>query len=218
MGSKSVTSSQTKRKCVVIQDRSRLFRESLALLLESADPIHVSAVVPDDEALRSHSLCEPIDAIVFEADGVPWDVLGLASDIGGSATGRALVGTYRRSGHGRPMIPSVKLVPRTASGKVFVVSILGGSGDGDPDASPQPSAPVHAAGQLTQRELQVLALISGGSTTQQIADRLGISIKTVENRRQSLFTKLGVQNQSHAVAVAMRAGLLGHSPAPHGSR
>ena len=57
--------------------------------------------------------------------------------------------------------------------------------------------------------LQVLALISGGSTTSQIAERLGISAKTVENRRQALFAKLGVQNQSHAVAVAMRTGLLG---------
>jgi len=65
---------------------------------------------------------------------------------------------------------------------------------------------------LTKREMQVLALISGGLTTQQIAERLGISAKTVESRRQALFAKLGVQSQSHAVSVAIRAGFLGNRP------
>ncbi len=208
--------SQTNGRFVAIQDRSRLFRESLALLLESTNLIHVSAVVPDDVALRSQWACDPIDAVVFEADCVPWDVLGLVADIGGTPAGVALVATYRGSGHGRPMIPSAMLVPRNAPGEVFVASVLGSGGE-DPEMRQATSA-VQEAGQLTRRELQVLALISGGSTTPQIADRLGISIKTVENRRQSLFTKLGVQNQSGAVAVAMRTGLLGSSSAPRGPR
>jgi len=62
----------------------------------------------------------------------------------------------------------------------------------------------------------VLALISAGLTTAQIAIRMGISRKTVENRRQSLFAKLGVQNQSHAIAVAIRTGVLGSAPVARG--
>lgn len=206
--------SQTDGKFVAVQDRSRLFRESLALLLESTNRIHVSAVA-DDEALRSRCACDRIDAVIFEAEGVTWDVVGLAATIGGSATGAALVGTYRNRGHGRPMIPSATLVSRNAPSELFVASVLGGSGGEDPEMR-QASSPVHRTGQLTRRELQVLALICGGSTTPQIADRLGISVKTVENRRQSLFTKLGVQSQSGAVAVAMRTGLLGSSSVPNG--
>ena len=67
---------------------------------------------------------------------------------------------------------------------------------------------------LTTRELQVLALISGGLTSPQIAERMGISAKTVESKRQALFAKLGVQNQSAAVAAAIRRGLLG-AGSPH---
>jgi DNA-binding CsgD family transcriptional regulator len=37
---------------------------------------------------------------------------------------------------------------------------------------------------------------------------MGISPKTVENHKQRIFAKLGVQNQAHAVAVAMRSGLV----------
>jgi len=54
----------------------------------------------------------------------------------------------------------------------------------------------------------VLTGISVGCTTQRVAAALGISPKTVENHKQRIFAKLGVQNQAHAVAVASRRGLL----------
>jgi DNA-binding CsgD family transcriptional regulator len=38
--------------------------------------------------------------------------------------------------------------------------------------------------------------------------QMGISPKTVENHKQRIFSKLGVQNQAHAVAVAVRQGLV----------
>jgi DNA-binding CsgD family transcriptional regulator len=37
---------------------------------------------------------------------------------------------------------------------------------------------------------------------------LNISPKTVENHKQRIFRKLGVQNQAHAISVAMRSGLM----------
>ena len=55
----------------------------------------------------------------------------------------------------------------------------------------------------------MLVLISAGLTSATIASRLGISIKTVESRRQTLYSKLGVQNQPAAVAIAIRKGLIG---------
>ncbi len=61
---------------------------------------------------------------------------------------------------------------------------------------------------LTGRELDVLRLVAAGMTTGEIGPRLGISPKTVENHKQRLFAKLGVQNQAHAVSIAMRAGLI----------
>jgi DNA-binding CsgD family transcriptional regulator len=37
---------------------------------------------------------------------------------------------------------------------------------------------------------------------------LEISHKTVENHKQRIFGKLGVQNQAHAVSVAIRTGVM----------
>ena len=60
---------------------------------------------------------------------------------------------------------------------------------------------------LTAREIEVLGCVGRGITSREISDLLGISRKTVENYKQRSFQKLGVQNQAHAVSVAMRRGL-----------
>src|SRR5438309_1811715 len=63
-------------------------------------------------------------------------------------------------------------------------------------------------------ERQVIAHVSAGLTASQIASELRISTKTVENHKQRVFRKLGVQSQSHAVSVALRLGLLGPAREP----
>ncbi|HEX3622828.1 MAG TPA: response regulator transcription factor [Acidimicrobiales bacterium] len=70
-------------------------------------------------------------------------------------------------------------------------------------AAPSPSSPT-----LTGRELEVLSLVGAGLTSVAISSRLNISHKTVENHKQRIFAKLDVQNQAHAVSVAMRTGML----------
>jgi len=64
---------------------------------------------------------------------------------------------------------------------------------------------------LTRRELDILNLVRGGLTTAGIAAELGISTKTIENHKQRIYAKLGVQSQSHAVAIAVQEGLLSKS-------
>src|ERR1044072_8604280 len=51
-------------------------------------------------------------------------------------------------------------------------------------------------------------MVAAGHPTREIALRLGISAKTVENHKHRIFSKLGVHNQAHAVSIAMRAGIL----------
>jgi DNA-binding NarL/FixJ family response regulator len=58
---------------------------------------------------------------------------------------------------------------------------------------------------LSSRETDVLSLVADGLTVREIAERLGVSNRTVEGHKQRAFAKLGVQNQSHAVSVAMRS-------------
>jgi DNA-binding NarL/FixJ family response regulator len=62
---------------------------------------------------------------------------------------------------------------------------------------------------LTPRQIEVVQLIARGFTSQEIAGELGVRPKTVENYKQRVFIRLGVQNQAHAVARCTRMGLVG---------
>ena len=63
-------------------------------------------------------------------------------------------------------------------------------------------------GELSERELEVLRLISLGLSTAQIAKAMGRSVKTVEWHRVSLGDKLGVTNRVELARIAIRAGLV----------
>jgi two-component system, NarL family, response regulator NreC len=61
---------------------------------------------------------------------------------------------------------------------------------------------------LTAREREVLQLAAEGKTSTEIAARLHISHRTVENHRSHLMQKLGLQNQSELVRYALERGML----------
>lgn len=61
--------------------------------------------------------------------------------------------------------------------------------------------------ELTQREREILALISQHLTNPHIAERLGLSQKTVRNHVSSIFTKLQVADRAQAIILAREAGL-----------
>jgi DNA-binding NarL/FixJ family response regulator len=65
-----------------------------------------------------------------------------------------------------------------------------------------------ATGGLTERELQVLALLATGTTNRAIAAELVISEKTVARHVSNIFTKLGVSSRSAATAYAYEHGLV----------
>jgi DNA-binding NarL/FixJ family response regulator len=61
--------------------------------------------------------------------------------------------------------------------------------------------------QLTPRELEILDLVATGRPTAEIADRLGLSAKTVGNNVSSILAKLGLADRAQAAVVARDAGL-----------
>jgi two-component system nitrate/nitrite response regulator NarL len=62
--------------------------------------------------------------------------------------------------------------------------------------------------ELTEREHQVLELISAGLSAPQIAERIHLSTTTVKSHLHTLYEKLGVSDRAAAVAEGMRRGLL----------
>jgi DNA-binding NarL/FixJ family response regulator len=65
-----------------------------------------------------------------------------------------------------------------------------------------------ATDHLTGREREVLAQVAAGATSKEVARRLGLSPKTIENHRGRILEKLGVATTGAAVIVALREGLL----------
>lgn len=60
---------------------------------------------------------------------------------------------------------------------------------------------------LTQRERQILELISKGLTNKQMANALFISVKTVETHRARVIAKLGLRSTAELVRYAIRKGI-----------
>jgi two-component system response regulator NreC len=65
---------------------------------------------------------------------------------------------------------------------------------------------------LTPREREVLKLIAGGHSNREIAERLVISVNTVEVHRTRLMRKLDLHKRADLVKYAIRSGLIDLNP------
>ncbi|HZP81624.1 MAG TPA: helix-turn-helix transcriptional regulator [Chthonomonadaceae bacterium] len=72
------------------------------------------------------------------------------------------------------------------------------------DNTPLPSASV----KVSRREIEVLRLVSAGKTSQQIADLLFVSKRTVDFHLQNLYEKLNASNRVQALCRALQLGIL----------
>ena len=61
---------------------------------------------------------------------------------------------------------------------------------------------------LTGREREVLTLLAQGLYLDEIAGRLGIGSETVRTHVRKASDRLGAANRTHAVAIAIRRGLI----------
>ncbi|MFC7786261.1 MULTISPECIES: response regulator transcription factor [unclassified Rossellomorea] len=66
----------------------------------------------------------------------------------------------------------------------------------------------HPHEELTNRELEILLLMTQGKTNQEIADELFIALKTVKTHVSNILSKLGVQDRTQAVIYAFKHDLV----------
>lgn len=67
----------------------------------------------------------------------------------------------------------------------------------------------HSGGDsLTPREIEVLELVAAGNSNKIVADRLEIAEDTVKSHIRSILDKLGANDRTHAVTIALRRGFL----------
>lgn len=73
------------------------------------------------------------------------------------------------------------------------------------------------AKRLTNREMEVLRLITTGKTSKEVAGRLSLSVETVRSYRKSMMRKLGVRNVASLIHVAFEEGITHWTKAGSGS-
>lgn len=73
------------------------------------------------------------------------------------------------------------------------------------------SKPVVASNTLSEREIQILEMVSTGATNKSISKELFLSVRTVEAHVHKIFQKLGVSSRTEAVTQAIREKLIQNS-------
>lgn len=168
--------------------------------VDRADVALIIADTVDDQTVRV------LGAV--QRDGCPRVVL-LVTDIDSTGVGAAVqagaVGILRRSAATREGLLSAIRAAAAGEG-VLPPDLLGGllrqvHGEVLPASGPAHAVP-------SGRELQVLRLLSEGCDTREIARRLSYSERTVKNIIQDVTRRFGLRNRSHAVAYALRRGLI----------
>ena len=61
---------------------------------------------------------------------------------------------------------------------------------------------------LTEREIDVLRQIASGNANKIVADKLSISEETVKSHVKSILSKLGANDRTHAVTIAIKRGII----------
>lgn len=205
---------------VLIAEDHKLVREGLRALLRRETDIQVVAEASDGlEAVRQAAASLP-DLVVMDAGlpglsgieatrrlkaaqpSLPVLILSMHDDaktvdqaLRAGARGYILKGLgvadlcqAIRTVHRGEIYLSPRLAERTLPG--FLSS---GAGPKDP---------------LSTREREVLQLIAEGYTSRQIAERLELSRRTVENHRTNIMSKLGIRTVAGLVRYALREGII----------
>ena len=206
---------------VAIQERQRLYRDALGRVIDAEADLTVVASAASPGDLLSALAGVEVDVVLTELDTDDWDPCALVAGLRQRRPGLLVVGIWPGNEPTGDLPASAyrarvrRVLPRAAGMHALLELVRSPSNS---SLTGVRSRPVAARGTmnrfeeprplLTSREVEVLGAIGTGATTRGVARTMGISPKTVEHHKERIFSKLGVQNQAHAVSVALRRGLI----------
>jgi DNA-binding CsgD family transcriptional regulator/tetratricopeptide (TPR) repeat protein len=173
---------------------------------------HAGAAPFRAELLRYLARCG-LEAEPFDGCPEPW-AAGLRGDWQAAAAGWARAGDpYERalelaeSGEPEPTLEAVRMLDAlgAAAAAAIVRDRLRAMGRRVP-RGPQTATRANPA-RLTERQLAVLGLVTEGMTNAEIADRLVVSVRTVDHHVAAVLGKLGVRSRREAAAAAHEMGI-----------
>jgi len=212
------SSSPTPRLSVVVAEDHPVVLDGLASLLEREGSFTVIGRAATAPALRATITARVPDVLVTDLMLGEHDGLALIKDLAALAPALRIVvfslqaediyaeRCLRAGAHGYVMktapVPELfRAIRDVAAGGIAVSprvsAALLGSLHG------RVRTPAGGEGQLTDRELQVFRLTGLALPTREIAEKLSVSVKTVEAHRENIKNKLGVD--THAALVARAA-------------
>lgn len=212
---------------VLIVDPRRLVRELLALALEQVPGVSARSVAcdfdrliagissePPDVVILGQGCCasslahavarvreaSPTSALIVLSEGEPSDALLEAVEAGATSVVSLDCSTKELAARVRSAAAGDAVLPPEIAEKVLARILA--------DASrPADRVPCRAA-DLTPREHEILALLTGGLANAEIARMVGLSANTVRNHLYSIYRKLGVRSRGQAFVEATRRGLV----------
>lgn len=145
------------------------------------------------EATRQLKLEHPQAAILILTDSE--DDEYIAGLIGAGAAGYML-----KSAHGEELTQAIRLVRagQFVSHPMVAQKLYR-------RATRRPLA-VTSTEHLTHREMEVLKLVARGMNNRDIANELGVGLRTVKSHLETIFSKMGVNSRTEAVLEAMKHG------------
>jgi len=191
---------------ILLVDDHPLFRAGVAAVLRAERDLEICAEASDGFAARRAADLRPQVAIVDLVLGGE-DGLKLVRDLRRDCpTMRIIVLTMLDEAVYRPKAlqagADAFLSKREGPGQI--VAIVRQLLDFPVPSRTSTASGGHELAELSERELQVFRELGLGHTTQEVATKLGVSIKTIETHRESIKQKLGLP---HANALIVRAAI-----------
>lgn len=197
-------------RLIIVDDHAMLL-EGMTLALEREHDIHIVGTAQSMEA--GVSLCAALDpdVVVLDYRIGPDSGIDLALALRDANSSTTLVGMSALSSDAviDDMVEAgcVSFVHKQR-GIGALASAIRDAHDGIGHRPSRADASEKANGRLSQREVEVLQMLSEGSGPSEIANRLHLSVHTVRNHIREIRRKLDVNSQLAAVAVGIRTGLI----------
>ena len=205
---------------VMIADDHQLFAEGLSQALNSLPDARVVGVVASGPALANALMAQPAEVAIVDIEMPGGDGITAISELGmrSNAIVVSMHATDEQKARAKeagakgffskavPLSTLAAAVRAVANGKDLIEL-----SDEDRDELLETYREAQldpGAASLTQREREILQLLAVGvSATDELADRLYISQKTVKNHLASIFQKLAVSDRTQAAIEAIRLGI-----------
>ncbi len=210
---------------IAIVDEQKTYRIGVRTILDSVPEFSVVADVEGAAALLELVDAARPDVVVTNSGPANGDIVGFVASLRKTLplvriivtletfSCRLMVDLLFRGAHGlisRAVDPEflVKAVHAAVRDELFVFINEPASADRENVADFDALVPPENGSRLTRREKEVLSLVLAGATSREIAARLFISPRTVENHRSNITRKLGMRNQVELLRYAAQFGLV----------